>query len=248
MYDITSHLIVALDMNTPEEVDKVVTELYPLVKMFKIGPAFPISYLSETIKLIGERGGKVFLDYKYNDIPHTVYSAVASSTASSVSVVYITTAETYDSNAPLISPLVFMMSVYTEGGQEMLKAAAQAAKDKAAELKIEKPYIVGVTVLTSQINTENTLDLVLERARIAKESGLDGVVCSANEAKFIRQKFGGDFIIVTPGIRAKNAPPDDQKRVATAKEAIEAGANYIVVGRPIVKAKDKKQAVCELLG
>ena len=130
----------------------------------------------------------------------------------------------------------------------MLEAAARAAEQKAAELKIKKPYIIGVTVLTSQTEEKDTLDLVLARATLAKDAGLDGVVCSVHEAKVIREKFGNDFIIVTPGIRGKNAPPDDQKRVATAKEAFDAKVDYIVVGRPIVKAEDKKKAVLELLG
>ncbi len=245
MQNISDKLIVALDIDTLEEVKDIVSELYPLVQMFKIGAAFPIFYLNDAIQFIGRKGGRVFLDYKYNDIPNTVYSAVATSTSSSIAIM---TVKNVSPSSPQISHPVFMMTVYTEGGLQMLQAAARAAEQKATELGIKKPYIVGVTVLTSQAEKRDMLNLVLERATLAKEAGLDGVVCSVHEAKAIREKFGPDFIIVTPGIRTKDAPPDDQKRVATAQEAFDAGANYIVVGRPIVKSKDKKKAVKELLG
>jgi orotidine-5'-phosphate decarboxylase len=137
-----------------------------------------------------------------------------------------------------------MMTVHIQGGTEMLKQAVEGATVKARELNIDRPFIIGVTVLTSRLATEEE---VLESARNAKEAGLDGVVCSAYEAKKIRTEFGKDFIIVTPGIRPKGVAVDDQKRVATAKEAIEAGATYIVVGRPILEAKDPLKAVAGLL-
>ena len=129
----------------------------------------------------------------------------------------------------------------------MLEEAARAAFEKAAELKTDKPYIVGVTRLTSDADTGDILKEVLDAARIAKDAGLDGVVCSATETKMVRDAFGADFVIVNPGIRSKAAKADDQKRTATAKEAIEAGASFIVVGRPILEAKDPLRAIEELL-
>jgi len=121
----------------------------------------------------------------------------------------------------------------------------RGATDKAREFKIERPRIVGVTVLTSD-EQEDTANVVLERAKLAQQAGLDGVVCSVHEAAAVRKACGKDFIIVTPGIRPKGAKTDDQKRVATAAEAIAAGANFIVVGRPILEAEDPLKAVKEL--
>jgi orotidine-5'-phosphate decarboxylase len=139
-----------------------------------------------------------------------------------------------------------MMTVHTKGGIEMLKAAVKGAEDKAKELRIERPLIVGVTRLTSDKNSENTLAEVLQAGRLAQEGGLDGVVCSAAEAAAVREKFP-DFVIVVPGIRPPGYKLDDQSRVATVKEAVKSGADYIVVGRPIIKAKDPLQVVGEIL-
>jgi orotidine-5'-phosphate decarboxylase len=140
-----------------------------------------------------------------------------------------------------------MMTVHIKGGKEMLQGAAMAAREKAQEINIIKPYVVGVTVLTSDPPTEQTLEVVLDRAGLAKEAGLDGVVCSAHETKVLREKFGRDFIIVNPGIRPKGYPADDQKRTATAQEALAAGADFIVVGRPILKADDPLKEAREII-
>jgi orotidine-5'-phosphate decarboxylase len=145
---------------------------------------------------------------------------------------------------------VFMMTVYIdlEGDKKMLERAVEGAKRRTEEVGRDRPpYIVGVTVLTSSDYSENTSTIVLEKAKLAKEAGLDGVVCSAHEAAVVREACGRDFIIVTPGIRPKGYKADDQKRTATAQEAINAGANYIVVGRPILEAKDPLKAIDGLL-
>ncbi|HOX54078.1 MAG: orotidine-5'-phosphate decarboxylase [Candidatus Omnitrophica bacterium] len=123
---------------------------------------------------------------------------------------------------------VFMLTVHLSGGKEMLQAAASVPN---------RPKIVGVTILTSQ-SEDNTANRVLDLARLAKEAGLDGVVCSVAETKMIKKELGKDFLVVNPGIRPKDAQANDQKRVATPKEAIEAGADFIVMGRPILEAKD----------
>lgn len=123
---------------------------------------------------------------------------------------------------------VFMLTVHLSGGKEMLQAAAGVPN---------RPKIVGVTILTSQ-SEDNTANRVLDLARLAKEAGLDGVVCSVAETKMIKKESGKDFIVVNPGIRPKDSQVNDQKRVATPKEAIEAGADFIVMGRPILEAKD----------
>jgi len=124
----------------------------------------------------------------------------------------------------------------------MMKAAVESAHKRSQELGVERPLVVGVTVLTSDAATGDTSKLVLERARLAKESGLDGVVASAQEAAMLRRELGKDFVIVTPGIRPAGGDAGDQKRVETPASAIKNGASYLVVGRPIVQAKDPKAA------
>jgi len=129
----------------------------------------------------------------------------------------------------------------------MMKAAADSARKRAVELGVERPLIVGVTVLTSDAGGGNVSALVLERAKLAKASGLDGVVASAQEAGMLRKELGKDFVIVTPGIRPAEAEAGDQKRVETPASAIRAGSSFLVVGRPIVKAKDPKAAANAIL-
>lgn len=251
MQDLADKLIVALDVPTLDEAKRFVDILYPRVRFFKISSQLFTACGPEAIKMVGEKGAKVFLDLKFYDIPNTVYSAVASGTSSSIRLISIPTGfdekKIVDQVKERICFPVFMMTLHTLGGLEMLKAAVKGASDKAAELKINKPYLVGVTVLTSDNSKEETPKIVLERAKLARAAGLDGVVCSPLEAALIRKEFGKDFIIVTPGIRPKTAKADDQKRTATAKEAISAGSDFLVVGRPILEAKDPLEALGELL-
>ena len=208
-------LVVALDVDNLEEAKRLVEALYPAVKIFKVGSQLFTAEGPEAVRMIGNKGAQVFLDLKFHDIPNTVLQAVMAST-----------------------PNVAMMTVHTKGGREMLEAAVRGATEKAAELKIKRPFIVGVTRLTSDKEEANTEQDVLEAARLAKDAGLDGVVCSVYEAQSIRKECGDDFLIVTPGIRPKGYPRDDQSRVATVQEAVQAGADFIVVGRPIIKAED----------
>ena len=132
---------------------------------------------------------------------------------------------------------VDMLTVHLIGGREMLEAAVAIP---------QRPKIVGVTVLTSK-STEDAAGKVLDLAKLAKQSGLDGVVCSVHEAKRVRSECGDNFLIVTPGVRPKDYPSDDQSRVATPKKAIEAGADFIVVGRPIIQAEDPKEVANKIL-
>ena len=129
----------------------------------------------------------------------------------------------------------------------MLEAAVKAAQDKAKDLGVVRPLIVGVTVLTSAAKEANLEALVLERARLAKQAGLDGVVASVEEAAMIRRELGPDFLIVTPGIRPSDASLNDQKRVATPQAAIVQGSNYLVVGRPIIQAPVPREAALKIL-
>jgi len=225
-------LIVALDVYTLEKASGFVKMLYPTVKLFKVGSRLFTAHGPEAVKMVAEKGGKVFLDLKFYDIPQTAYGA---SSASTMYIKPITgTEEPFEA-------AVFMMTVHIQGGKKMLEEAMKGATDKARELKIERPRIVGVTVLTSE-EQEDTAKIVLERAKLAQQAGLDGVVCSVHEAAAVRKACGNAFIIVTPGIRPLGAEKNDQNRIATPKEAMKAGANFIVVGRPILEAEDPLKA------
>ncbi len=246
MQNISDKLIVALDVDTLEKAEHFVDTLSSKVKLFKIGSQLFTACGPEAVKMVGERGGRVFLDLKFHDIPNTVRNAVFTGTSLSciLSTVY---PDLHKSIAAAIQYPVFMMTVHTDGGIEMMRYALEGAAKRAKELKITRPFVVGVTVLTSNEKEETTADLVLERAGWVKNAGLDGVVCSVQEAAAVRKAYGKNFLIVTPGIRPKGADLGDQKRVATAKDAIAAGADYIVVGRPILEAKDPLKAVEELI-
>jgi orotidine-5'-phosphate decarboxylase len=246
MMDIKEKLIVALDVSTLEEAKRFVDILYPKVTMFKVGMQLFTASGPEVVKMIGLKGAKAFLDLKYHDIPNTVYRAVLSG-AITGSVFSVKPVDIKRDSDDFIMPPVFMMTVHTKGGKEMLIQAAKAAKERSEELKIAKPYIVGVTRLTSDAVSDNINQEVLSAAQLAKDSGLDGVVCAVSEAEMIRKSFGPDFIIVTPGIRSKSVKTDDQKRVATAKEALKAGSSFLVVGRPILEAADPMAAVDALI-
>jgi len=248
MLELKDKLIIALDVDSLDKAEYFVNILYPAVKFFKIGSQLFTACGPEAVKMVGKKGARVFLDLKFHDIPNTVYLSVTTGTASNILITPVSVEGIAGSVKDIMSPPVFMMTVHTMGGVEMLKAAVRGAKEKAEELGISKPFIVGVTRLTSDENDKNTREDVLRAARLAKDAGLDGVVCAVNEATLVREELGKDFIIVTPGIRPKGYAPDDQKRTATASEALAAGADYIVVGRPILEAKDPLKAFNDLIG
>lgn len=223
--NIKSKLILALDVEDLKTAKKFINLLAGEIKIFKIGPVLFTAYGPKIIDIIHKKGCEVFLDLKFHDIPNTVAHAIKQA----------------------VKLKVKMLTLHTCGGQEMMQKAAEAAKLEAKRLKVKKPLIVGVTVLTSDKSVANTQATVLERAKLAKDSGLDGVVCSVLEAEAVSKTIGKDFIIVTPGIRPKGSDVGDQKRVATPIDAINAGASYLVVGRPILEAVDPVKAVKELL-
>ncbi len=231
-----SQLMVALDVETFEEARVLIDTLEDSVDIFKVGFQLFTAYGPFITRYLQTKGKKVFLDLKFHDIPNTVASGVKSAVGLSVS----------PNNDKNFAP-IFMLTVHTVGGKEMLEAAVKAACEQAKALGVAKPLIVGVTVLTSAPKEESTQDIVLQRARLAKEAGLDGVVASVEEAAAIRRELGKDFLIVTPGIRPTDALKDDQKRVATPKVAIEAGSNFLVVGRPIVQASSPHEAALNIL-
>ncbi|MBU1125097.1 MAG: orotidine-5'-phosphate decarboxylase [Candidatus Omnitrophica bacterium] len=209
----TPQAILALDVETLEDARRFVDLLYPAIKIFKVGIHLFTSYGPEVVKLIRKKGGEVFLDLKFFDIPHTVANAVRSA----------------------VRLEAMMCTLHILGDEEMIKAAKDAAEDEAHRRRVKKPLLIGVTVLTSK---EAQSSDVLTLAKIGIECGLDGVVCSAREAGLLRKEIKKDFVIVTPGIRPAEGASHDQKRTATVQEAVAAGSNFLVIGRPILHAKD----------
>jgi orotidine-5'-phosphate decarboxylase len=174
------------------------------------------------VKFIHKNGAEVFLDLKFFDIPNTVANAVRQA----------------------VRLKVKMLTLHILGDVEMLKAAVKAAQEESRRLKLKRPLLIGVTVLTSK---EANSGKVLTLARLGIESGLDGVVCSAREAALLRREIKKKFFIVTPGIRPKGIATYDQKRTAGVSEAIKAGSNFLVIGRPVLEAKDPIKVVKELI-
>lgn len=226
-------LIIALDVDNLKEAEKLVNQLIDYVGIFKVGAQLFTSAGPEAIKMVQDKGGKVFLDLKYHDIPNTVVSATKIVAKSGV----------------------FMFTIHTLDGKEMMQTVVETIATFQP-----KPLVIGVTILTSsnqeglkEIGINRDLkDEVIALAKLAKSAGVDGVVASTHEIKEIKNQCGADFITVTPGIRPAMAIPDDQKRVATSKEAIDAGADFIVVGRPIIAAENPvkvtKQIIKEIMG
>ncbi|MBF0123416.1 MAG: orotidine-5'-phosphate decarboxylase [Candidatus Omnitrophica bacterium] len=244
MDDPKKRLILALDVPTFNEARQIVEMLGDAVTTYKVGYQQFVAYGPFIVRYLAAQGKRVFLDLKFHDIPNTVANAV--SCAVGLSVAPHDALDTKGEKKTIFAPL-FMLTIHTQGGAEMMKAAAEAAHKRAKELGVPRPLIVGVTVLTSDVGTDDTSKLVLERARFAKASGLDGVVASAQEAAMLRKELGKDFVIVTPGIRPAGGDAGDQKRVETPASAIKNGSSFLVVGRPIVQAKDPKVAAEDII-
>jgi orotidine-5'-phosphate decarboxylase len=215
-------VIIALDVDNLDKAKYFVNKLYPKIKIFKVGCQLFTACGPKIVQFIVEKGAGVFLDLKFFDIPKVVAQAVRQA----------------------VRLEARMLTLHILGDEEMLKLAVAAAKEEAEELKIKRPLLVGVTVLTSK---EAKSSDVLTLAKLGLDCGLDGVVCSVREAKFLRDEIKKDFIIVTPGIRPAVVSGDDQKRTATASEAIQAGSDFLVIGRPILGAADPLKAADEIL-
>jgi len=223
-------LLIALDLPTGGEALQLADTLRGSVGGFKIGNQLFTAEGPVIVRTLAAKGDRVFLDLKFHDIPNTVARAVAAATSLGA----------------------WMMNVHAAGGLKMLEAAADAARKTATEEGRPMPRVIAVTVLTS-MNAQNiaqtgiggtVIEQVSRLARLAQRAGLDGVVASPQETSVIRALCGEEFDIVTPGIRggAAATAKDDQERTMTAKEAIEAGASYIVVGRPVIAAPDPREA------
>jgi orotidine-5'-phosphate decarboxylase len=226
-------LLIALDVDTAARATELAADLTGVVGGMKVGKQLFVSEGPSIVRALTEQGHRVFLDLKFHDIPNTVAGAVRSATRIGA----------------------WMVNVHASGGRDMLRAAADAAGDEAARLGRPRPLVIAVTVLTSidaatlaSVGVSRPLiEQVEAMALLARDSGLDGVVASAQEATRIRAACGPDFVIVTPGIRPAQAlGTDDQARTLTAAEAIAAGASYLVVGRPVTKAPSPRQAAQQL--
>ena len=227
-------LILALDVDDFKKAEELVDELSDYVRTFKIGNQLFTAEGAKVVNMVYKKGGKVFLDLKFHDIPNTVARAAEVATKLGV----------------------YIFNVHTSGGYEMMKAAAEASKKISLASGIRKPLILGVTLLTSinqeilekDLGIKRRLDeQVVHLAKLAKAAGLDGVVASSWEIKEIRKACGKDFIILTPGIRPAGKSSDDQKRIMTPGEAIKLGANLLVIGRPIRNASNPVEAAKEIL-
>ena len=214
-------LIIALDFNSMEEAKKLIDELGDDALFYKVGLELFLYTNGEIIDYLTNKNKKVFLDLKFHDIPNT--TIMASTFA--------------------IKKNIFMFNIHTSGGKNMMKKTVDEIKNINKNI-----LIIGVTILTSlsendiqyMFNSNSSIkDITVNLAKLAKDAGLDGVVCSPKEASIIKKECGDDFITICPGVRPKWASIDDQNRIMTPKEAIENGCDYLVVGRPIIKNEDR---------
>jgi orotidine-5'-phosphate decarboxylase len=221
-------LLVALDVDTIDHARALTDQLRGIAGGFKIGSQLFTGNGPSFVEHLVSRGDRVFLDLKFHDIPNTVAGAVAAATRLGV----------------------WMVNVHASGGLAMLRAARDAADQEAARLSRPAPLVIAVTMLTSlsepmlgEIGMNGPMSAQVERlAALTQSAGLDGVVASPQEISLIRSQCGTQFTIVTPGIRGGATVKDDQSRTLTAAQALDAGASYLVVGRPIIAAPDPRQA------
>jgi len=226
-------LIFALDVDDFAQARSWVEQLHDQVGLFKIGKQLFTRCGPDVVRMVRERGGEVFLDLKYHDIPNTAAKAAVEACKLGVR----------------------MFNVHALGGLEMMRTTVQEVNAYCTANNLERPIMLAVTILTS--STEETLrqvgidrpvtEMVPRLAALAQQAGCDGVVASPQEVELIRAVCGADFHIVTPGVRPAFAALDDQKRVTTPAAAIAAGASHLVIGRPISAAADPRQAVALIL-
>lgn len=228
-------IVLALDVDSQDQALTLVEELAQEVGVFKVGMQLFNSAGPDIVRRINKLGGKVFVDLKFHDIPNTVAAAGRVMTRLNA----------------------FMFNVHAAGGKEMMAQVVSEVKEEAARLGINPPKILAVTVLTSisqqQLEEEMLIpgrdvkEVVVKWAQMAKEAGISGVVCSPKEITAIREACGPDFLIVTPGIRPAWSEKNDQKRITTPRQALDMGTDYMVIGRPIVKAENQKAAARKII-
>jgi len=233
MGDRKERIIFALDVDHFSEAQQWVRVLRDRVGLFKVGKQLFTHAGPKVMDMILAKGQKVFLDLKFHDIPNTVAKAAEQATRHSVT----------------------MFDLHALGGFDMMKKTVEVSRAVAKTLGIPRPLILAVTILTSmdeeairEVGIQGPIsDQVGRLASLAMKAGVDGVVASPQEIRIIRQRCGDGFLIVTPGIRMPASKPDDQKRTLTPKEALTAGADYLVIGRPIKEAKDPLEAVQKIV-
>ncbi len=228
--DIRERLILALDVDDVVLAYNLIEKLAPYIKFYKLGLQLITKDGPRMVMTLRRKGLKIFYDAKFFDIPQTVYNASYEAARLGVN----------------------MINVHALGGEKMIGYAREAIEKAAEKMQIERPLLLAVTILTSMDNKDlkenlkcnyDVKKMVLTLTKKAKDAGADGIICSPNELKLLRKEFGDDIIIVTPGIRIKKIKKDDQKRVLTPKEAIKDGADYIVVGRPVLQAEDRLEVI-----
>ena len=228
-----AEIIVALDTASRDRALALVRSLRGQVSMFKVGLELYSAVGPSMVRDIKGLGAEVFLDLKFHDIPNTV--ARASAEAARLGVA--------------------MLDLHLSGGAAMARRAVDEVEAICALNQLRRPALLGITVLTSlgdeslpALGVQRTAqEQVLALAELGKEAGLDGVVASPRELAALRAKFGPDFVLVTPGIRPEGSPADDQVRTLTTREAVEAGADYLVIGRPITGADNPALAARDIL-
>jgi len=227
-------IIVALDVPTADAALKLVEQLAPVAGGFKIGSELFTTAGPEIVRQIRALGALVFLDLKFHDIPNTVANAVAAAVRLDIQ----------------------MLTVHASGGTEMLMAAEEAAQETAWKHGRTPPLVLGVTVLTSlgagalrEVGLDVNVDYQVRRlAAVGTKAGLRGLVCSPLEIATLRKILPAQVQLVTPGIRTGEEKADDQKRTLTPREAIDAGANWLVIGRPIYAAENPRSSAEKILG
>jgi orotidine-5'-phosphate decarboxylase len=225
-------IIIALDVENKEKGLELVRELAE-AGIFKVGLELFTAEGPALLKEIRALGKKIFLDLKLHDIPNTVAEAVRVG----------------------VRHGAHMMTIHTSGGPEMMAKAAEVARTESEKRRVEKPLLLGVTILTSLKNEElgsigmvpDTSAQVQRLAALAKKAGMDGIVCSAQEIELVRKEVGPDCLIVTPGIRPAWAAAQDQKRIMTPAEAVKKGSDYLVIGRPITQASSPREAFLKIV-
>ena len=219
MNSVQSKVIVALDYNNQDAALTLVDQLDPEICRLKVGKELFTVAGPGFVKMLVARGFDIFLDLKFHDIPSTVSKAVSA----------------------VADMGVWMTNVHASGGHRMMVEAKKALEDKSSSM-----LLIGVTVLSSMDDSDlselgilrSTSDQVMHLAQLTKSAGLDGVVCSAQEAGLLKQTLGDNFLLTTPGIRLTEAAEDDQRRIMTPVDAVSLGSDYLVIGRPITMSSD----------
>lgn len=229
----SAQLVVALDVPAAEQAERLIDELYEFDLIYKVGMEPLYGYGERIFSYMEARDVRHFIDAKVHDIPRTAAAAVKQ----------------------LVRHGTHIINVHALGGTAMMRAAVEAANERAQELGISPPHVFAVTVLTSMTQSDlldvglagDPAENAMRLARLARDAGCSGVVCSAHEVADVKGLLGRDFLTLTPGIRPAGAEHGDQRRVTSPADAVRAGSDYLVVGRPITEARDPAAAARAIL-